>query len=90
MQKQIEGALEGSVSSKINSITESVKESLNSEMLPKVQELTESVAKGGRGWIFPFTSLSLFLLAMVGWNWRMNKRIAKNTTFLPGQMSHLD
>ncbi len=52
MKQQIEGALDNTVSSRLNSITESVKESVSSHV-QKVQELSDTVAKGGRSWVFP-------------------------------------
>lgn len=81
MAKQIEGALDGSVNSRINSIAETVKESVSSQVLPKVQELTDSVAKGGRSWVFPFTVLTLVLLALLGWFWRFSKDTNKRLKF---------
>ena len=68
MQRQIEGALDNTVSSRLNSITETVKENLNTQV-QKVQELSESVAKGGRSWVFPFTILAVGVLALGGWSW---------------------
>ena len=68
MQRQIEGALDNTVSSRLNSITETVKENLNTQV-QKVQELSESVAKGGRSWVFPFTILAVVVLALGGWSW---------------------
>ena len=76
MQKQIEGALDSTVSSRLNSITDSVKESVSSHV-QKVQELSETVAKGGRSWVFPFTILTVFLLALVGWFVMFKRRTDK-------------